>query len=206
MAEPDFSVHDDMPDTVYEETVEGTKSLPHSPEAEQAVLGGLMLANQHFDAIAEVLRADDFYRDANRQIFQNISFLAEANKPFDIITLAEELSRRDELTRVGGMDYLSTLATSTPSAANIKVYGQIVREHSTIRQLISVASEISRSSYNPSGLDANDLLQLAEKRLLEVAEGRPKEGGLEHLDTLMKQTIERIKTLFQSKSDITGQL
>lgn len=204
MAEPDFSVHDDMPDTVYEETVEGTKSLPHSPEAEQAVLGGLMLANQHFDAIAEVLRADDFYRDANRQIFQNISFLAEANKPFDIITLAEELSRRDELTRVGGMDYLSTLATSTPSAANIKVYGQIVREHSTIRQLISVASEISRSSYNPSGLDANDLLQLAEKRLLEVAEGRPKEGGLEHLDTLMKQTIERIKTLFQSKSDITG--
>ncbi|MBX2808472.1 MAG: replicative DNA helicase [Cellvibrionaceae bacterium] len=193
-----------MPDTVYDDSQPGGQSLPHSPEAEQAVLGGLILSNQHFDVTAEVLQPEDFYKDAHRQIFRTMIRLAEADKPFDIITLAEELSRHDELARIGGMDYLSTLASNTPSAANIAIYGQIVREHSTIRQLIHVANDIAKSGYNPSGLDANDLLQLAEKRVLEIAEGRPKEGGLEGLDALLKKTLERIDTLFRSKSDITG--
>jgi replicative DNA helicase len=102
------------------------------------------------------------------------------------------------------MDYLSAIVTNTPSSANTLAYARIVREHASIRQLIQLANDISRSSYNPSGLDANDLLQLAEKRLLEIAEGRPKEGGFEALDGLLKNTLERIDTLFRSKSDITG--
>ncbi|MGH1487297.1 MAG: replicative DNA helicase [Cellvibrionaceae bacterium] len=195
---------DDIPDTVYDDTgVEG-QSLPHSPEAEQAVLGGLMLANNSFDSVAEILQPEDFYKDAHRQIFQAMAILSEAEKPFDIVTLAEELSRRDELARVGGMERLSAIVGTTPSAANTVAYSRIVREHATVRQLIHVANDISRSSYNPSGLDADDLLQLAEKRLLEIAEGRPKEGGLEGMDGLLKNTIERIDALFRSKSDITG--
>ena len=204
MSDPDLPVFENIPDTVYDDSATEGQSLPHSPEAEQAVLGGLMLSDQQFDAIAELLRPEDFYRDSHRQIFQTMLDLSEADKPFDIITLGEALSRHEELERIGGMDYLSTLATSIPSTANIRAYGQIVREHSTVRQLIHVANEISRSSYNPSGLDANDLLQLAEKRLLEIAEGRPKEGGLENLDSLLKLALERIDTLFRSKSDITG--
>ncbi len=194
---------DDMPDTVYDDSNVG-QSLPHSPEAEQAVLGGLMLANKNFDSVAEILQPEDFYKDTHRQMFQAMSVLSEADKPFDILTLAEELSRHDELARVGGMDYLSTVVSQTPSAANTVAYARIVREHATVRQLIHVANDISRSSYNPSGLDADDLLQLAEKRLLEIAEGRPKEGGLEGMDGLLKSTIERIDALFRSKNDITG--
>lgn len=197
---------DAIPDTVYDDSSVGSvsQSLPHSPEAERAVLGGLMLANRSFDGVAEILQPDDFYKDAHQQIFKALAELSEAEKPFDIVTLAESLSRNDELSRVGGMEYLSDIVSQTPSSANTIAYARIVREHATIRQLIHVANDISRSSYNPSGLDADDLLQLAEKRLLEIAEGRPKEGGLEAMDGLLKNTIERIDALFRSDSDITG--
>jgi replicative DNA helicase len=195
---------DEIPHTVYDDQSDQGQALPHSPEAEQAVLGGLILSNQRFDAVAEVLQVNDFYKDAHRQIFQTMGQLSENEKPFDVVTLAEELSRRDELNRVGGMEFLSDLVANTPSAANTVAYARIVREHATVRQLIHVANDISRSSYNPSGLDADDLLQLAEKRLLEIAEDRPKDGGLVEMDGLLKQTIERIDALFRSKSDITG--
>jgi len=197
---------DAIPDTVYDDSSVGSvsQSLPHSPEAERAVLGGLMLANRSFDGVAEILQPDDFYKDSHQQIFKALAELSEAEKPFDIVTLAESLSRNDELSRIGGMEYLSDIVSQTPSSANTIAYARIVREHATIRQLIHVANDISRSSYNPSGLDADDLLQLAEKRLLEIAEGRPKEGGLEAMDGLLKNTIERIDTLFRSDSDITG--
>ena len=195
---------DEMPQTEYEQLASSVQPLPHSPEAEQAVLGGLMLVNNHFDAVAEVLKKEDFFKETHQEIFQAIDNLAEIEQPFDIITLSEELANRDELERIGGMSYLSEIAKNTPSAANITAYARIVREHATIRQLISVANEISRLGYDSAGLDANDLLQLAEKRVLEVAEGRPKEGGLEAMEGLLKSTVERIDTLFRSKSDITG--
>lgn len=195
---------DEVPDTVYDNDGAQGPSLPHSPEAEQAVLGGLMLANKGYDSVAEVLQPGDFFRGTNGQVFEVMTALSEADKPFDIVTLAEELSRRGELDAIGGMEYLSAIINNTPSSANVLAYARIVREHATIRQLIHVANDISRSGYNPSGLDAEDLLQLAEKRLMEIAEGRPKEGGLEAMDGLLKSTIERIDALFRSKSDITG--
>ncbi len=200
----DMLAIDEMPQTEYESVASSVQPLPHSPEAEQAVLGGLMLANQFYDAVAEVLKNGDFFKPSHSQIFAAIARLAEADQPFDIVTLAEELSRHDELETIGGMGYLSDIAKNTPSAANIAAYAQIVREHATIRQLISVANEISRLGYDSAGLDATDLLQLAEKRVLEIAEGRPKEGGLEAMEGLLKNTVERIDALFRSKSDITG--
>ena len=101
-----------------------------------------MLANQSFDAVAGILRAEDFYRRSHQQIFAVMGVLVEANQPFDIVTLAEELSRRDQLDAIGGMDYLSAIVDHTPSAANTVAYARIVREHATIRQLIHVAEEI----------------------------------------------------------------
>ena len=187
-----------------EETSPAKMPPPHSVEAEQAVLGGLMLDNMRLEAVREVLSERDFYRDDHRQIFLRMCELAEEDQPLDVITLSEELHRHEELERVGGLGYLTELAANTPSAANILAYANIVRERSTLRQLISVAQEISKSGYNPLGLDADDLLQIAEKRVAEIAEDRPKEGRLTDLNALLKDTVQRIDELFRSGSDLTG--
>jgi replicative DNA helicase len=178
--------------------------MPHSVEAEQAVLGGLMLDNKRLDAVLEVVTEEDFFRDDHRQIFRMMRRLADDSQPLDAITLSEELHRHNELERIGGLGYLVELAANTPSAANIAAYAKIVRERSTLRQLISAAQEISKSSFNPSGLDSDDLLQLAEKRVAEIAEDRPKEGGLLGVNDLLKATVQRIDELFRSGDDITG--
>lgn len=182
----------------------GKMPPPHSVEAEQAVLGGLMLDNLRLEAVREILTEKDFYRDDHRQIFRMMCHLSEESEPLDVITLSEELHRHDELERIGGLGYLTELAANTPSAANIVAYANIVRERSTLRQLISVAQEISKSGYNPLGLDADDLLQIAEKRVAEIAEDRPKEGGLLDLNELLKATVQRIDELFRTGSDLTG--
>jgi len=105
--------------------------------------------------------------------------LQEAGQPLDVITLSEELQRHNELENAGGLVYLAEIAANTPGSSNIVAYARIVRERSTLRQLISAAQEITKSGFNPSGLDSDDLLQMAEKRVAEIAEDRPKEGGLE---------------------------
>lgn len=186
------------------EVVAEKNLLPHSIEAEQAVLGGLMLDNKRLDAVLEVISEVDFYREDHRQIFKMMQILQENAQPLDVITLSEELHRHEQLERVGGLAYLVEMANNTPSAANIVAYARIVRERSTLRQLIAAAQEISKSSYNPSGLDSDDLLQLAEKRVAEIAEDRPKEGGLVGVNDLLKATVQRIDELFRSGSDITG--
>ncbi len=178
--------------------------LPHSLEAEQAVLGGLMLDNGRFDAVAELLSKGDFYLSSHREIFAAMAELSEQAQPLDLITLAETLERHDMLETVGGNAYLADMQMHTPSAANITTYAKIVRDHATVRQLIAAANEINRSSLNPAGLDSDDLLQLAEKRLAEIVEDRPKEGGFEGVNTLLKGAVDRIDELFSSDSDITG--
>jgi replicative DNA helicase len=182
----------------------GYTALPHSIEAEQSVLGGLMLDNNRLDAVLEVVSESDFFREDHRLIFRMMLGLQEASQPLDVITLSEELNKHNELERVGGLGYLVEMANNTPSAANIAAYAKIVRERSTLRQLIAAAQDISKSSMNPAGLDSDDLLQLAEKRVAEIAEDRPKEGGLVGVNELLKQTVQRIDELFRSGSDITG--
>ena len=178
--------------------------MPHSIEAEQSVLGGLMLENNKLDAVLEVVSEQDFYRQDHRVIFRMMVNLQEAAQPLDVITLSEELHKHDQLERVGGLGYLVEMANNTPSAANIVAYAKIVRERSTLRQLIDAAQEISKSSMNPAGLDSDDLLQLAEKRVAEIAEDRPKEGGLVGVNDLLKATVQKIDELFRSGSDVTG--
>lgn len=178
--------------------------LPHSIEAEQSVLGGLMIDNQRFDSVGEIVSENDFFRASHRTIYGALTRLAEAEQPLDIITLSEDLNLHEELGSVGGLPYLNELAQQTPSAANIVAYAKIVRERATIRQLINAAQEISRSSYNPAGLGSDDLLQLAEKRVAEIAEDRPKEGGFQGINSLIASTVKRIDALFNSDNDITG--
>ncbi len=163
-----------------------------------------MLDASQFDAVSEVLSETDFFRPGHRKVFGIMVHLLEHEQPIDVITVSEELNRRNELDGAGGFAYLSDLAANVSSSANLVAYARIVRERSTLRQLIHAATEISRASYNPGALGADDLLQMAEKRVLEIAEERPKEGGFEGVNTLLKAAVEKIDKLFRSDSDITG--
>lgn len=178
--------------------------LPHSIEAEQSVLGGLMLDAQHFDAVAEVLGPKDFYKASHRLVFAVMVDLLEAEHPIDVITVSEELSRRGELVGVGGLAYLTEMAGSVAGSSNLVAYARIVRERSTLRQLIGAATEISKSSYSPGVLGADELLQLAEKKVLEISEERPKEGGFLDVNSLLKNAVEKIDARFRADSDLTG--
>ena len=197
-----------MSDMTFEQTLAhelaNGPGMPHSIEAEQSVLGALMLDNSRLDAVLAVITEQDFYRDDHKIIFRMMLSLQEAGQPLDVITLSEELHKHNELDRIGGLGYLVDMANNTPSATNILAYANIVRERSTLRQLIIVAQEIGKSGMNPAGLDSDDLLHLAEKRVAEIAEDRPKEGGLVGVNDLLKATVQRIDELFRSGSDITG--
>jgi len=179
--------------------------LPFSNEAEQAVLGGLMLAgDQAFDNIASQVREDDFYRAEHKIIFQSMGRLAEKNLPFDPITLCDDLSSRKSLNKAGGANYVSELAANTPSASNIEAYARIVRERATLRQLIGAASEIVSQGHNPDGAEAGALLSEAEKRFIDIAEDRPRDDGFQSADDLLRQAIDRIEELYESDAEITG--
>ncbi|PCK09439.1 MAG: replicative DNA helicase [Alteromonadaceae bacterium] len=182
----------------------GMEKAPQSMDAEQAVIGGLMQDAGNYDAVCEVLSAIDFYKEAHSLVFTIMADLMEQEQPIDVITVSDALHQSDQLDSIGGLDYLTDLATDVPSSANVVAYAKIVREKSTLRQLISAATEISRASYNPAGLASDELLQLAEKRVLEISEDRPKEGGFQTVNSLLKKTIDKIDFLFNAESDITG--
>jgi replicative DNA helicase len=183
------------------------KLPPHSVEAEQSVLGGLMLEASALDKISDLMTADDFYRQEHRLIFSQIVRLSELSKPVDVITVAESLEIAGELDKVGGLSYLGSLAQNVPSAANIRRYGEIVRERSIMRKLAEVGSDIASSAYNPTGRDAAQLLDEAESKVFEIAEAGSKgKQGFVAMPPLLSQVVERIETLYSrdSPSDITG--
>jgi replicative DNA helicase len=180
------------------------QQLPHSIEAEQAVLGGLMLTNDSFDTVAAVVSEIDFFAQDHQLIFQTMRSLSSESKPLDVITLSETLQNTSELEQVGGAAYLVELANNTPSSANIGAYAQIVLERSIIRQLITAAGDIVKKGYNPLGWDSNKLLAEAEQKLTSIIENRPKQGGFQGVNELLKEAVERIDELFNNDSDITG--
>ncbi|MDO7653831.1 MAG: replicative DNA helicase, partial [Porticoccus sp.] len=180
------------------------QQLPHSIEAEQAVLGGLMLTNGSFDSVASVVSEADFFANDHQLIFQTMRTLSSESKPLDVITLSETLQNTNELEQVGGAAYLVELANNTPSSANIGAYAQIVLERSIIRQLITAAGDIVKKGYNPLGWDSSKLLAEAEQKLADIIENRPKQGGFKGVNELLKEAVERIDELFNSDADITG--
>ena len=190
-----------------DDSLELLKLPPHSVEAEQSVLGGLLLENDALDKVADLLSPADFYRHDHRLIFQHISRLIEHNKPADIVTVAESLESSAELSGVGGIAYLGALAQNTPTAANIRRYAEIVRERAVMRKLVEVGSDIAESAYSPQGRDAQQLLDEAEAKIFQIAEGgkRSSEGFVD-IKVLLPQVADRIDQLFQrdSQSDVTG--
>ena len=178
--------------------------LATGAEAEQAVLGGVMLENTAWERVAEAVSESDFYRHDHRLIFRAMVRLAGRNQPFDVVTLSEDLDREGLIDQVGGLAYLGQLAKNTPSAANIGAYAQIIRERATLRQLISVSSDIADAAFNPKGMQALEVLDEAERKIFSIAESRPKTGGPESVNALLTKAIDRIDTLFNSDGAITG--
>ncbi|EEU1634375.1 replicative DNA helicase [Escherichia coli] len=186
--------------------VAGLKVPPHSIEAEQSVLGGLMLDNERWDDVAERVVADDFYTRPHRHIFTEMARLQESGSPIDLITLAESLERQGQLDSVGGFAYLAELSKNTPSAANISAYADIVRERAVVREMISVANEIAEAGFDPQGRTSEDLLDLAESRVFKIAESRAnKDEGPKNIADVLDATVVRIEQLFQQPHDgVTG--
>src|SRR3954470_296910 len=152
---------------------------PHSIEAEQAVLGGLLLDPAAWDNVADVLTADDFYRADHKVIFQAIATLAATSKPTDVVTVVGELERRSELEQAGGQGTVLTLPRDTPTAATVRAYAHIVRERSILRQLVTAGTEIASAVFNNDGETAREQVDRAEQKVFEIAEAgfRGKQGA-----------------------------
>ncbi|MCI0653855.1 MAG: replicative DNA helicase [Methylococcaceae bacterium] len=178
---------------------------PHSLQAEQSVLGGLMLDNRSWDSIADRVGEEDFYRKEHRLIFRAIRKLAEKDSPFDVITLSEILERENALGDAGGLRYLGTLAKDTPSAANIISYADIVRERSVLRQLIHVGTEISNAAFRTQGRGTTELLEFAEQKVFAIAEQRQRgSSGFVGIKTLLAKAVDRVEKLYQQEGSLTG--
>ncbi|KGK41137.1 DNA helicase [Nitrincola sp. A-D6] len=180
------------------------KTPPFSLEAEQSVLGGLMLDNQAWDGVSEILVDSHFYRSEHRMLFRMLQKLVDDSRPFDVVTLSEELDRSGELERAGGLEYLVELARNTPSTSNIRAYAEIVRDRALLRQMIHVANEIADSAFQPQGRASDEILNEAEQKIFQIAENRPNQGGPEPINPLLKKAVERIDHLFNNADALTG--
>lgn len=185
--------------------VEALKVPPNSIQAEQSVLGGLMLDNQTWDAVADKVSEADFYRKDHRLIFKAITQLADKQEPFDVVTLSNILGATGQLQEVGGLAYLGLLAKDTPSAANIVSYANIVRDRSVLRQLIHVGTNVADSAFNPDGRDTAELLENAERQVFKIAEQRQRgQGGFSSIKSLLAEAVNKIETLFEQEGSVTG--
>lgn len=178
---------------------------PHSVEAEQALLGGLLLDNRVYDDLADRVMEQDFYRLDHRLVFHALVALAEQGQPFDVITVSEYLDNRDELDKAGGLAYLGELAKNTPSASNIGAYADIVRERAIFRELIGVANQIAGSAIKPEGRASHQILDQAEQQVFAIADARAKsDSAPKPITEVIATTIDKIEELFSRQSEITG--
>jgi replicative DNA helicase len=187
--------------------VEFIKLPPPSVEAEQSVLGGLLLDNAAWDKIADMIGESDFYRADHRLIYRHISKLVSSSRPADVITVSESLESTKELDGIGGLAYLGALSQNTPTAANIRRYAEIVRDRAVMRKLAEVGTEIAETAYNPMGKEAAQLLDEAESKVFAISEegARGKQGFMD-MQPLLTQVVERIDMLYNrdNPSDVTG--
>jgi replicative DNA helicase len=181
------------------------RTPPHSVEAEQAVLGGLMLDSNAWDAVADIVTAADFYRRDHRLIFEAIAEVAETRGACDAVTISEYLERKGRLDEIGGLAYLGTIARDTPSAANVRAYAEIIRERSILRQLVAAGGEIAAAATDSRGRPASELVDEAERRVFEIAErGSRGKSGFIAIKDVLPQTIDRLDLLHQTPGEIRG--
>ena len=177
---------------------------PQSVEAERSVIGGILLAPESWDAIAELVDAGDFYRPEHRAIFRQIALLVDRNEPIDVITVADRLLATGELDAAGGHTYLTDLVEQTPTAANVSAYARAVRERALLRKLIGAAQDIATAGFNPEGRSAEELVDEAERLIMQISEGGQKVGGPQAMAPLLSGALERIEELYNTGGDITG--
>lgn len=177
---------------------------PQHIQAEQSVIGGLLLDNSAFDKVADKLVPDDFYRIEHRLIYEAITKLSEDGKPADVVTVSEHLAQLGKLDRVGGLTYLGTLSNNTPSAANIVAYADIVHEQAVLRSLIAIANEIAAFAHKPDGRSAADLLDHAEERILETTDRSSRQSGPRPMRGILGEAVDRIDVMSRSESPYTG--
>jgi len=183
---------------------ERLRQPPHSVEAERSLLGGLMLDQRAWDQVADVVGADDFYRADHRAIFETIATLTEHDRPPDAVTVSEQLERENRLETAGGIDYLARLVEETPSAANIRAYARIVRDHSMLRKLIEIGGDIAASAHDSEGRTVAELVDLAEQRVFEIADRGTRSAGFKALKEILPDAIDRLDVLSHSDDEITG--
>jgi len=183
------------------------KVPPHSIEAEQSLLGALLLDNQAFDRVADLVTGEDFYRDDHRRLWRHIARLIEASKPADVVTVSESVEASEDKDKTGGPAYLGALAQNTPSALNIRRYAELVRERAVQRRLAQVATGIAEEALNPAGKEVGQLLDEAESRIFQIAEsGARRDQGLLEIKPVLARVFERIDHLYhrENQSDVTG--
>ena len=187
--------------------VAALKLPPHSIEAEQSLIGGLLLDNTAWDRVGDAVSEADFYRDDHRRIFMHIRKLVETGRPADVVTVYESIEKSNEVDQTGGLSYLGEIANNTPSAANIRRYAEIVRERAVLRKLVTVGDEIAASALNPAGRDVKQLLDVAEQKVFEIAEaGSRSTQGFQPIRPILGQVVDRIQELYdrENPSEITG--
>ena len=194
---PDFSNGQDA-------DIARIRMQPQSIEAERSVIGGLLLSADGWDAIAEVVTASDFYRPEHRAIFRQIELLVDRGEPIDVVTVGDRLLATGELEAAGGHSYLIDLFEKTPTAANIRAYATAVHQRAVLRKMIGAAQDIAATGFNPEGRSAEELLDEAERRIMQISEDGPKSGGPRGMKPLLEGALERIEELFNSGGDITG--
>jgi replicative DNA helicase len=180
------------------------KVPPHSVEAEQAVLGGLMIDNTEWDTVADTVLSVDFYRAEHQLIFQTMTQQSEARSPIDVVTLVEALDSLNELENAGGLDYLSELAGNARGTANIHAYTDIIRERAILRRLISVANNIADTGYNTGGKKAAEILNGAEQQVFNIRDERPKDQGPVPINPLLTKAVDRVDELAGLDGSLTG--
>lgn len=194
-------------DAMKDSQLAAIKLPPHSLEAEQSLIGGILLDNAAWERIADLVNEVDFYRDDHRRIYRQITRLIDLGKPADVVTVFEALEKSGEAEQAGGLVYLAEIANNTPSAANIRRYAEIVRERAILRKLVAVGDEIAAAALTPSGKDAKALLDEAEAKVFEIAEaGARHASGFMSIQPILKQVVDRVQELYDrdSPSEVTG--
>ena len=187
-----------------DDQINNLKLPPHSIEAEQSLLGGLLIDNTALDQVADTISSKDFYRQDHRLIFIHITNLVNISSPADVITVAESLEKNSELASTGGIAYLGSLAENMPSVANIRGYAKIIRDNSILRNLITVGSDIVEGAFLPKGKDAQQLLDEMEAKLFAIAESESNRLGYKDFQAVIAQVVRDLEERGQNPGTVTG--
>lgn len=178
---------------------------PHSIEGESSVLGGLLLDNERWDRVGDLLNDSDFYRYEHRLIFSAIVALINAGKPADVITVFEYLQNQGRSDEIGGLAYLNSLAQFVPSASNLHRYAEIVRERALLRKLVTASDEIATAAFNPQGRPVNDIVDESERKIFAISEqGKRNKQGFQSMDALVVSLLDRVQEMADNPNDVTG--